>query len=73
MFRKTIGMLSVATAFSTAFPALAALNLHRITITPRPIYNMDPGNGSCSPIHPPFAATFARGPIPVHHQIIGDA
>jgi hypothetical protein len=71
MFSKIKIALSAAIVLSTAFPASAATKHHRVThvypgVTHAPpaIYNMDPGNGSCSPIHPPLCSNICTGPGP---------
>ncbi len=64
MSNKTKVALSAAIVISTAFPALAATKHHRVTHAPPAIYNMDPGNGSCSPIHPPLCSNICTGPGP---------
>jgi hypothetical protein len=76
MFSKTKVAISAAIVLSTAFPASAVTKYHRVaharpqiystdpTQANRSIYNMVPGDGSCSPIHPPLCSNICTGPGP---------
>jgi hypothetical protein len=65
MFSKTKIALSAAIVLTTAaFPASAATKHHRVTHTNSAIYNMNPGDGSCSPIHPPLCSNICSGAGP---------
>jgi hypothetical protein len=64
MFSKTTVALSAAIIFSTAtVPASAATKHHRVTHTNSAIY-MSPGDGTCSPIHPPLCSNICSGAGP---------
>lgn len=64
MFSKTKVALSAAIVLSTGFPALAATGIYRLANDPPALYDMYPGNGSCSPIHPPLCSNICAGPGP---------
>jgi hypothetical protein len=76
MFSKIKIAFSAAIVLSATFPASAATKYHRVTHARPAIHNMVsgyfPGCGCCSPIHPHFAVTFARGLALVQDQIAGD-
>jgi hypothetical protein len=64
MFRKTKVTLSAAIVLSTALSASAATKHHRVTYVDPGIYNMAPGDGLCSPIHPPLCNNICTGSGP---------
>jgi hypothetical protein len=64
MFKKTKVALSAAIVLSTAFPASAATTHYRITRVDPGLYDSDPGNGDCSPVHPPLCSNICAGPGP---------
>jgi hypothetical protein len=64
MFNKTKVALCAVIVLSTAFSASGATTHYRVSGIDPGIYNPDPGNGDCSPIHPPLCSNICTPPGP---------
>jgi hypothetical protein len=64
MVSKTKVTLSAAIVLCTALPASAATRHYRVARIDPGLYDSDPGNGDCSPVHPPLCSNICTGPGP---------
>ena len=64
MFSKITVALSAAIVLSAAIPASAATRHVRVTHGYGKIYDLAPGNGGCSPSHPPLCSNICSGSGP---------